>query len=215
LSDEGVDRTLQDWETNLKEVIEMTTEVAAVVNGLRVGAIHEMVDAVRAQPQVAAATFSATTTWKTGFNNEATIKAFSLGGARNDTSRQQPFLVPSDHPAELLGTDAGPTSVELLLAALGHCIASGWAVYGAHMGIPFDALRVEVEGDIDLQGMLGLPNPGAVAPGFQRIRATYHVVSNAPREELEQLAKMSEDLSPTRHSLRAVDFVSQLVVGRK
>jgi len=65
---------------------------------------------------------------------------------------------------------------------------------------------------IDLQGMLGLPAPGMVAPGFQRIRATYYVRSSASREQLEKLAKMSEDLSPTHHSLRAVDFASQLIV---
>jgi uncharacterized OsmC-like protein len=193
----------------------MTTQAPVVVNGLGVQAIQEMVDAVVAQPQAAAATFYATTTWKSGFHNEATIKAFSLGGARNDTSRHQQFRVAGDHPAELLGTDTGPTSVELVLAALGHCIASGWAVYGAHMGIPFDSLRVEVEGDIDLQGMLALPAPGVVPPGFQRIRATYHVTSSAPQEQLEQLAKMSEDLSPIRHSLRAVDFESHLVVNQQ
>ena len=193
----------------------MTTEAAVVVNGLRVQAIQEMVGAVKAQPQVAAATFSATTTWVSGFHNEATIKAFSLGGARNDTSRHQQFTVAGDHPAELLGTDIGPASVELVLAALGHCIASGWAVYGAHMGIPFDSLRVEVEGDIDLQGMLALPAPGIVPPGFHHIRAAYHVRSSAPREQLEQLAKMSEELSPTRHSLRAVDFESHLIVEQQ
>ena len=66
------------------------------------------------------------------------------------------------------------------------------------MGIPIEGLRIEVEGDIDLQGMLALPEPGAVPPGFQDIRATYYVKSSAPREQLEQLAKMSEDLSPLR-----------------
>jgi hypothetical protein len=51
-----------------------------------------------------------------------------------------------------------------------------------------------------------------IQPGFQKIRAVYNVKSSASREQLEQLAKMSEDLSPTRHSLRAVDFESKLVV---
>ena len=60
--------------------------------------------------------------------------------------------------------------------------------------------------------MLALPEPGAVPAGFQEIRATYHVKSSAPRDQLEQLAKMAEDLSPTRHSLRAVNFSSDLGV---
>ncbi len=190
----------------------MTT--ATVVNGLSVQGIQDMIGMVKAQPQVAKAVFYATTIWKSGFRNEATVKVFSLGGARNDTSRKQVFKIEGDHPQELLGTNSGPTSVELLLSALGHCLASGWATYGAHMGIPVERLRVEVEGDIDLQGMLALPEPGVVPPGFQEIRATYYVKSPAPREQLEQLAKMSEDLSPTRHSLRAVNFTSHLVIEK-
>jgi hypothetical protein len=51
-----------------------------------------------------------------------------------------------------------------------------------------------------------------VPPGFQAIRATYHVRSAAARDQLEQVAKMSEDLSPTKHSLRAVNFSSRLIV---
>src|SRR3990172_908547 len=177
---------------------------ATVVNGVSIQGIQDMVAMVKAQPQVARAVFYATTIWRSGLHNEATVKVFSLGGARNDTSREQAFKVEGDHPQELLGTNKGPTSVEILLSALGHCLASGWATYGAPMGIPIERLRVEVEGDIDLQGMLALPEPGAVPPGFQEIRATYYVNSGAPKEQLEQLAKMSEDLSPTRHSLRAV-----------
>ena len=190
----------------------MTT--ATVVNGLSVQGIQDMVAMVKAQPDVARATFSASTEWKSGFHNEARIQAFSLGGAKNEVSRSRPFGIVGDHPAELLGTNHGPSSVELLLAALGHCLASGWATYGAVLGVSVDALRVEVEGDVDLQGMLALPEPGVVSPGFQSVRATHYVRSGASREQLEQVAKMAEDLSPTRHSLRAVEFTSRLEVER-
>jgi uncharacterized OsmC-like protein len=60
--------------------------------------------------------------------------------------------------------------------------------------------------------MLGLPEPGKVRPGYQEIRATYYVKSNASRDQLEKLAKMSEDLSPVRDSLRAVKFTSKLAM---
>jgi hypothetical protein len=57
-----------------------------------------------------------------------------------------------------------------------------------------------------------MPEPGKVRPGFQEIRATYHVKSGASREDLEKLAKMAEDFSPVRDSVRAVKFSSKLVV---
>ncbi len=189
-----------------------TVQQQQVLNGLRVQEIRGLIEAVKKEPQIAQAKFYATTSWATGFQNEAFVKDFTLGGVANSTSRTSPFNVPGDHPPELLGTNKGPTSVELLLASLGHCIASGFSTYGAHMGISIKSLQVEIEGDVDLQGMLALPEPGKVRPGFQKIRAKYRVHSDAPRQQLEQLAKMSEDLSPTRDSLRAVPFSSELVV---
>lgn len=186
--------------------------MANVVNGLDPQQIQGMVDAVKKEPKNAQAKFSARTIWKTGFENEAQIKDFALGGVTNTKSRKNAFKIDGDHPPELLGKNKGPASVELALAALGHCISAGFAVYGAHMGIPVKSLIVEIEGDIDLQGMLALPEPGAVRPGFQQIRAKYYVKSNAPKEQLEKLAKMAEDLSPTKDSLRAVPFSSQLIV---
>ena len=134
----------------------------SIVNGLSVQGIEDMVGMVKEQPQVAKAVFYATTNWKGGFHNEALVKDFSMGGQRNDTSRKQAFKIVGDHPKELLGTDMGPSSVEVLLSALGHCLASGWAMYGAHMGISIESLRVEVEGDIDLQGLLDLSPAAAV-----------------------------------------------------
>lgn len=48
-----------------------------VVNGLSVQGIQDMVEMVKAQPQVAKAVFYATTIWKGGFHNEALVKRTS------------------------------------------------------------------------------------------------------------------------------------------
>ena len=188
--------------------------VIAVVktNGIDVEQIQGMIAAVKKTPNMAQAKIYAKTKWINGFNNEASMKDFEMGGQMNTTSRKSPFIIAGDHPPELLGTNKGPASVEVLLAALGHCISNGFAMYGAAMGIPVDAVAVDLVGDIDLQGLLMLPEPGKVRPGFQEIRATYYVKSKAPRDQLEKLAKMSEDFSPVRDSLRAVKFSSRLIV---
>ena len=96
---------------------------ATVVNGLNVQGIQDLVEMVRAQPRVAKAAFYATTIWRDGFHNEAVVKPFSMGGVRNDTSRKKAFTIVGDHPQELLGTDKGPSSVEVLLSALGHLMS--------------------------------------------------------------------------------------------
>ena len=183
-----------------------------MVNGISVEQIQGMIGAVKQQPQMAQGKMFAKTVWKSGFNNEASIKDFMMGGMMNTTSRTSPFVVVGVHPPELLGTNKGAASVEVLLAALGHCISNGFAMYGAAMGITVESVTIDIEGDMDMQGMLMLPEPGKVRPGFQEIHATYHVKSNAPRDQLEKLAKMSEDFSPVRDSLRAVKFSSKLIV---
>jgi uncharacterized OsmC-like protein len=183
-----------------------------IVNGIDADQVQGMIGAVKKQPMMAQAKIYAKTKWISGFNNEASIKDFELGGRMNTTSRKNPFTIAGDHPPELLGTNKAPASVEVLLAALGHCISNGFAMYGAAMGIPVESVTLDLVGDIDLQGLLMLPEPGKVRPGFQEIRATYYVKSNAPNQQLEKLAKMAEDFSPVRDSLRAVKFTSKLVV---
>ena len=182
----------------------------AVINGLEVNNTNKMVESVKNNPASATATFYATTNWKGGFHNEAEISNFTVGGAK--LKHAKTFKVEGDHPRELLGTDKGPASVEVVLAALGHCISNGWAMYGGALGISIESLRIEVEGDIDLQGMMGLPEPGKIRPGYQNIRVTHHVKSKAPQERLEQLKRMAEDLSPVRDSLRAISYSSKLVI---
>ncbi len=187
-------------------VIEMSQ-----LNGFDKQQMQEMVDAVRKQPQLAQATLFAKVGWRSGFFTEASVKDFTAGGVKNETSRPKPFSIPQDHPPELGGSNKGATAGELLLATLGHCVSGGFAASGAALGVPIDSLNVEVEGDVDLQGMLGLPEPGAVRPGFKEFRIRYFVKSRASREELEKVAKMAEDLSPVKDSLRAVKFSSRLI----
>ena len=182
----------------------------AVVNGLEVNNTNKMVGSVKSNPASAQATFYATTNWKSGFHNEAEISNYTMGGAKLKHART--FKIEGDQPENFLGTDKGPASVEILLAALGHCISNNWAMFGASMGVSIESLRLEVEGDLDVQGRMGLPEPGKVRPGYQSIRITHYVKSKAPKEVLEQIKQMAEDRSPTKDSLRAVSFSSKLVI---
>jgi uncharacterized OsmC-like protein len=182
----------------------------AVVNGLQVDGIVKLVDSVKHNPSAARATFYAHNVWKSGFNIVAEVTDYTVGGAK--FKHLKTFKVEGDHPKEFLGMDRGPAAGEVLLCALGHCITGGWAVNGAALGVSIESLRLEVEGDIDLQGNLGLPEPGKVRPGFQSIRVTHYVRSKAPRDKLEQVKQMAEDLSPVKDSLRAISYSSKLVI---
>ena len=192
---------------------EQSAPAKKTFNGFEMQQLQGLLDAVKNQPNLANAMLSSKVIWKSGFYTEAYVKDFVAGGVKNDSSRSRPFIVPQDHPYELGGgTNRGATAGELLLATLGHCLTGGFANAGAIMGVPIESLSVEIEGDIDLHGVLGLPEPGAVRPGFQEIRARYLVKSRGTREQLESMAKMAEDLSPVKDSLRAVKFSSRLLL---
>jgi uncharacterized OsmC-like protein len=183
------------------------------LNGIDVEALNQMIATVKKQPDAARARFAVVTRVEQGFRAHSEVGQPALGGQALQ-GRTHTFRLEGDHPPELLGKDAGPAAVETVLAALGSCIGSGYTTFGAAMGIPIEAVRLEVTGDVDLQGFMGLPSPGAVRPGFQRIHARTVVRSKAPREQLEKLRETAENASPVRDSLRAVPFTSELVVER-
>ena len=67
-------------------------------------------------------------------------------------------------------------------------------------GIKVESLTFKLEGDIDLHGFLGLSD--TVRPGYQNIRLSYQVKSNAPREKLEELCEYVQKTSPVLDIIR-------------
>ena len=61
--------------------------------------------------------------------------------------------------------------------------------HAATNGVKIDELESEFEGDLDLQGLLGLSK--SVRPGFQAIRATFRVKTDGSIEQLESYTKFS------------------------
>jgi uncharacterized OsmC-like protein len=100
----------------------------------------------------------------------------------------------------LLGQNSAPAAVETLIAAVGACISGGWATFGAAMNIPVETLEIDLKGDIDLQGFMGLGEN--VRPGLERIHGTVYVKSPASDEQLQQLKETAEMRSPVVDSLR-------------
>jgi uncharacterized OsmC-like protein len=95
----------------------------------------------------------------------------------------------SDHPTQLVGTDQGPTPVEFLLVALAGCITAGIGNIAAARGIELTRVRSTVEGDIDLNGVLGL-DP-TVRNGYQSVRARFEIEGGAGTEDLKKVVERS------------------------
>ena len=171
----------------------------ATINGVDVGKLVTTVDAIKAEPNLSDFKFRAETEWKCGGKSHTTIQSFyGVGG--EDTSRSKPFVLESDEPPVLLGGNAGPNAVEIVLAGLASCLAVGFAYNAAVQGIQMEELNLRLEGDIDLQGFLGLSD--AVRPGYKNIRVTCHVKSDAPQEKLLALSEYVQRTSPVLDIIR-------------
>jgi uncharacterized OsmC-like protein len=81
------------------------------------------------------------------------------------------------------GAGTGACSGDLLLGALAACAQITCQMVAAAMGIETESIEVTVEGDLDLQGTLGISKETPV--GFQSIRVLFDV--RAPKASTEQL----------------------------
>lgn len=162
----------------------MTTTINTL-NSVNISAVGDLVSAIQEEPSKADTVWKSTVDWKGGFRSEARSREFAP--------------VPSDEPAALGGDDTAANPVEQLLAALGNCLAVGYAANATVAGIKLNGLSLELEGDLDLHTFLGLTEGNA---GYESIRATVSIDSEAAEEDLEELHRKVVSTSPVGHTLQ-------------
>jgi hypothetical protein len=170
-----------------------------VRNGIDVDQLTATVRAVQENPGLAAFRFRARTPWEGGARSRTTVQDF-YGAGQEDTSRTRPLELRGDEPPVLLGTNTAPDAVETVLSALASRLSVGFVYHGAARGITVHALDFELQGDLDLRGLLGLSDQ--VRPGFGDVWLTYRVRADAPREQLDALWEHVERTSPVLDVLR-------------
>jgi uncharacterized OsmC-like protein len=179
----------------------------SVVSGVNVDELFGTIDAVKAAPVIAKFKFRAANRWMDGGHNRTTIKNFY--GTQQDHERQDSFDLDADEPPILLGNDQGPTPVEYALTALAACVTTSIVYHAAARGITIRAMESRLEGDIDLQGFLGIRDD--VPRGYQSIRMFVKIDADAPPEKLEEVVNLGPTYSPVFDTFtRAVPVSVQL-----
>lgn len=169
----------------------MTAMQERRLNGVDTETLFATIGAVREQPELARFRFHTVTDWVDATHSQGRFAGFH--GAGQDHTHETDVVVPADHPAVLVGQDRGPTPAELLLSALGACLTAGIGNIAAARGIELRNVRCDVEGDIDLRGLLGID--AAVRNGFDNIRVTFTVDGDAEAEKLADLVAQSRNRS--------------------
>jgi uncharacterized OsmC-like protein len=158
-----------------------TTETGeATRNGVDTATLFATLDAVNDAPEAAQFQFRARNQWVTGTHSRSTIADFY--GVGEKQAHERTWVFDADHPAVLVGRDNGPTPVEFVLHALASCLTAGLANIAAARGVTLTEVRSTLDGDIDLNGLLGL-NPD-VRNGYQGITVRFTVKGDAPAEKL-------------------------------
>ena len=156
-------------------------------NGVNTPALFATINAVKETPALAKFQFRATNRWISGTYSESRVESFS--GAGGEHTHRTQFGYGADHPAVLVGEDRGPTPIEFLLHGLAACITAGIGNIAAARGVTLTSVESRVEGDIDLQGLLGLSD--TVRNGYERIRISFDIAGDAPAEKLRQIVEQS------------------------
>jgi uncharacterized OsmC-like protein len=97
------------------------------------------------------------------------------------------------------GNDEGPGPGILYRASLGSCLAIGYAIFAARMGIQIDHLEVDVEADVDARGNFGIDG---AEPGYTGMRYTVSIDSPAPESKIHEMIKQADDHSPILANVR-------------
>jgi uncharacterized OsmC-like protein len=93
------------------------------------------------------------------------------------------------HPATG-GSGRELCSGDMLLEALVACAGVTLKAVATALEIPLKSGKVSAEGDLDFRGTLAVAKDAPV--GFAQIRLRFDIDSDAPREKLDQLLKLTE-----------------------
>lgn len=168
------------------------------LNGLDLEQMTATVQAIKDDTDLARFQFRARNRWIDGGVNRSTIQDF-YGAGREDDSRTEPWLFTNGEPPILLGQNEGANPVEFLLHALAGCVTTTLVLHAAARGIRLMELATELEGDIDLRGLLALDD--LVSPGYQQIRIKMHVKADCPDHELDELLAFAQAHSPVCNTI--------------
>ena len=176
------------------------------VNGVNLEILNGTVQAIADDPELGKCRFRATNAWHGGTDNRTTVSGFY--GAKQEIPHKQQYVMRADEPLILAGGDEGANPVEYLLSALAACVTTSMVAHAAVRGIHIDSLESELEGDIDLNGFLGLSD--STPKGYTDIRVRFRVETDA--DNLEQLKELSS-FSPVLNTLTHGTNVSIEIEG--
>jgi uncharacterized OsmC-like protein len=170
----------------------MTITASPMRNGIDTAQVYGTLDALRDQPELARFEFRATNTWINGPHSRTTIQGF-WGAGQEDGSREHPFQVDAGEPPVLFGNNEAPNPAEYVLHALAGCLTLTIVNVAAARKVELTEVSSTLVGVLDARGATGIDD--SYRNGFERIRVSFTVKGDAPREKLEEIVERAKSRS--------------------
>jgi uncharacterized OsmC-like protein len=165
--------------------------VSSVNNGVNVQALLDAREALKGAPQATKFNWRASCKWQKGTFSQTTIQGFH--GLGQEQTHKKTFTFDADHPEIFAAEDNGVTPVEFLLVGLASCLTAGIAAVAQNRGIQLRSVEADVEGSMDIQGILGMD--ADVRNGYDGIKVTFKIDADAPRQDILALVAQSQKRS--------------------
>lgn len=169
----------------------MSESQSSVNNGVNVDALVAARAALTDAPEAAQFKWRAACEWKDGTHSHSIVEGFF--GLGEEHKHKRTFTFDADHPEIFASDDLGATPVEYVLVGLASCLTAGVAAVAQYRNIQLNSVRATIEGDMDIQGILGIDSD--VRNGFGGIKITYDIDANASRADIEALVAQSQKRS--------------------
>lgn len=167
-----------------------------MLNNINIAGLSEYANEVKERNQEAKATYGVELNWVSGTKTTVKTKNMVLG----DHKLIRDFEFTIDEPTQLLGVNCAPNPAEYMLGGLAGCMAVTFMAGATAMGIEINSLKLEVDGELDLQGFLGTDNE--TASGFPELKFIFHVDGNGSEEQYQKLMERVTKHSPNYNTIR-------------
>ena len=167
-------------------------------NGVNAVALVAAREALEVTPEAAQFTWQSTCEWVDGTHTRTTVNGFF--GLGEEHSRGKDFTMDADHPEVFAAADNGPTPAEVVLSGLAGCLTAGLTAVAQYRSIQLRSVTATVEGDMDLQGILGIDDDN-VRNGFGDIRVNFDIDADASAEDIAALVAQSQKRSAVFEAL--------------
>lgn len=167
------------------------TPAAPADNGVNVAHLLGAREHLTEAPEGAKFQFRAQCDWVNGTHSRTVFDSYS--GLGQEQMHRQSFTIDADHPEVFASQDNGASPPEIALAALVSCLTAGIASVATNRGVQLRSVSAKVEGDMDIQGILGID--GDIRNGFDDIRVTYDIDADASKADIEAIVAQSQKRS--------------------